>query len=122
MGRREYPLEVHCTENGCREVARYSYQTRRDLETSFELKHIKTYKCLRHSHGSNALSPENLKTEWISPPAHSAHGSRFFGSYGLIVGKGYYANATDFPEGTRIKITVEALLPMAPTSNGDYTE
>lgn len=114
MPRREYPLNVNCTEPGCDYVARYRYNSRRDLLDSWELEHAKKYKCVRHSKGSGALSPTNRIAEWLSKPSlASVTGSpkKFFGNSGVIVGDGYYVAADDFPEGTVVKITCEVIIP-----------
>lgn len=109
--KREWPLNVPCTEPGCAEVAHYRYDTKRDLVQSFELKHRATYKCVRHSKGAGVLTSQNLRAEWISAPSDERPYGRFWGSHGVLIGHGYYASAKNFPPGTRVKITAEVLPP-----------
>lgn len=109
--KRKWPLRVPCTHPGCTDVARYEYDTRRDLEASWELKNRATYKCSRHSNTARVLSMQNLRTEWISAPNRQEPYGRFIGSSGVLIGHGYYMEAKDFPVGARLKITCEVLLP-----------
>lgn len=114
MPRREWPLNVPCTELGCDYVAHYSYDSRRELLSAWERKRADHYKCLRHSKGDGVLSSNNLRTEWLSAPSSaSVAGSpkKFFGHSGIIVGDGYYVSADDFPEGAKVRIICEVILP-----------
>jgi hypothetical protein len=39
-------------------------------------------------------------------------GSRsYFGTWGIISGPGYFADANDFPEGTIVEVTARVILP-----------
>ena len=109
--KREYTLRCQCTEPGCKEVAIYYYGTRKELSESTALKYRSEYKCVRHTKGSGVIMPDNRKTEWFSEPSRQESYGRFFGGHGVIIGNGYYASANDFPVGTRIKVTCEAILP-----------
>ena len=113
--RRKWPLSVPCTHAGCTHVARYEYDTRRDLETSWELKNRATSKCSRHSDLSRVLTMENLRTEWTSEPNRQETYGRFMGNNGVLIGHGYYMEAKEFPVGTRLRITCEVLLPNNPS-------
>lgn len=111
MSRRVRRLDVPCIVPGCKEIAHYEFSSLRNLQNSYEQKHRLSYKCCRHSHGDNVLTPENLKTEWTSLPIKEENYGKFFGGSGVIIGQGYYVAATDFPAGTRVKLTCEILLP-----------
>lgn len=112
MKRRGYSRNVYCTEPGCKEFGHYTYDTRKDYDEA--VKRNRPYTCLRHSH--RMLSPTNLKAEWVSEPsAPSAKfpelEGRWFGSWAAINAENMRAEAKDFPDGTRIKITMEVILP-----------
>lgn len=109
--KREWRLNVPCTEPGCTEVARYAYETRRDFEGSFERRNAPTYKCVLHSNAARVLSMSKLRTEWISQPSRQETYGRFWGNAGLLIDTAYYARAEDFPVGTRIRVTAEVLPP-----------
>lgn len=109
--KRGYTLVCNCTEPGCHEKAVYRFDTRKGYSEAYALKYRSEYKCVRHSMGNGVLTPTNQKTEWISEPLRQEDYGRFFGGHGLIVGHGYYALANDFPVGTTIRITCEAILP-----------
>lgn len=114
MARRERILLCPCTEPGCTDVARYRYDSLRDMEQSFEMMHRATRKCSRHAKGSGVLSPTNTRTEWVSEPSNEKPYGKFFGGNGVIIGQGYYVDAKDFPVGTRVRIACEVLLPASP--------
>lgn len=109
--RRKWHLSIPCTHAGCGHVARYEYDTLRDLEQSFELRNKATYKCVRHSKGDGALSPENLKNVWVSEPLREESYGKYFGNNGVLIGQGFYVAAKDFPVGTLVRVTCEVLLP-----------
>lgn len=109
--KREWTLEVQCTEPGCGERHRYRYDTKRDLQQSFEMRHMATYKCVRHTKGAGVVTPINPRVEWLSEPLRQESYGRYWGHSGLITGRGHYADAADFPVGTRLRITCEALPP-----------
>lgn len=121
MARRSYPLTLRCAHEGCRECARYSFDSQRACVESWEYKTyiIKKhpYLCCRHSHGDGVLTPTNQKAEWISEPAQPCASARpddpyrHFGGHGVLIGPGFYASGADFPTGTRIKVTAEVILP-----------
>jgi hypothetical protein len=122
MRRQPYPLTLRCAHEGCKEYARYEFDYRRAYAESFEMRHYvkggKPWLCVRHSHGSGVLTPENLRTEWTSPASKPLDGHpqdpyRSFGSSGVLMGPGFYVNGSDFPTGTRIRVTAEAVLPEA---------
>lgn len=116
MARREYPLRFECSHPGCRESVTYRYSTRRDLETSFELKHYRNggWKCTRHYAPNEVLGAENLETRWETTAKESEHGGVYFGHSGLVIGPGFKAFAKDFPVGTKLIVTTRIELPHQP--------
>lgn len=115
MRRRKPSRTLGCTEPGCRETARYEYDNQREYVEAVRKNH--TYTCCRHSKGAGVLSMDRLKVEWTSEPSkplavNPADPYRSWGHSGVLIGHGYYAEGCDFPTGTRLKITVEVLLPM----------
>lgn len=109
MARREWPLRFKCGEDGCREVALYSFRTKRDLMESFELKNYSDgrWRCVRHNKPNEVLSVTNLSTRYELTVEQKSYG-RFFGNFGFISGPGFKAFAKDFPEGA--KVIIEATL------------
>lgn len=110
--KRPWTLTVKCTEPGCAEVARYNYDTKRDMVDSFERRHSATYKCVLHSNPGRNLSMERKFVEWVSPPSRQESFGRFWGNSGVFIHGAFYAKAEDFPVGTKIRITCEALPPV----------
>lgn len=114
--RREYSRVVYCTSPGCKEFGRYVYDTRKDYDAA--VKANRPYTCLRH--GSRMLSPTNLKAEWVSDPSGPSKKypelkGRWFGNgFASVHAEDMRAEAVDFPDGTRIKITMEVILPSDP--------
>ena len=110
--RRTHSRVVYCTEPGCKDFARYQYDTRKDYDEA--VKKNRSWTCLRHS--SRLLTPTNTKDEWISDPSGPSEKyphltGRWFGSWASIHAEDMRAEAVDFPDGTRIKITMEVILP-----------
>jgi len=59
---------------------------------------------------------DRLKVEWTSEPSRPLESNpsdpyRSWGHHGLLIDDAYYALASDFPTGTRVRITAEILLP-----------
>lgn len=110
--KREWPLSFDCAHPGCREKVRYSYETKRDLQESFELRVYSggKWKCSRHSNPERVMSPDNLETHFEAISDERPHG-KYWGQSGLMIGPGYYAECKDFPAGTKIIITARIELP-----------
>lgn len=110
--KREWRLTVKCTEPGCSEVARYSYETRKDMASSYEQRNASTWKCVTHSNPSRNLSMDRKFVEWTSQPSRETDSGRYWENSGVLIDRAYYAKAADFPVGTRIRITCEAIVPV----------
>ena len=113
MSKREWPLRFKCAHEGCGESVTYRYDTRRDLVSSFELKHYgdgKGWRCIRHNKPDEVLSAENPETRAEVVCREESYG-RFFGSNGFIYGLGVKAFAKAFPPGTKLIVTARSELP-----------
>lgn len=105
---------LKCTAPGCSDYGHWQFDSRAEYDR--HVQSTRTWTCCRHSKGAGVLSMDRLKVEWISEPSkplpnHPNDPYRSFGSSGVILGTGYYAEGRDFPTGTRIKITAEVILP-----------
>ena len=118
MARRDYPLRFGCAHPGCAETVTFRYSTRRDLQSSFELKNYYggRWRCTRHRNPGHVLSGENLATKATLECREEPYG-KFFGNSGLISGPGFLAYAKDFPPGTKLIISARIELP-DPTDPG----
>lgn len=115
MAKREWPLRFVCAHAGCSESATFRYETRRDMMSSFELKHYSggNWRCARHSDLGRVLAPDNRETRFEVISEQREHG-RFFGNFGIVSGPGFLAYATDLPAGTKLIVTARIELPPAP--------
>lgn len=124
MKRRPYFRSIPCSYPGCKEVARYQHDTLREYQESYRRDPHKIFTCCRHN-ATTVLSVTSLRSEWISEPSKPLDrinrytglpsvddGYRSWGSHGVLIGPGYYAEGKDFPTGTRIRITAEVFLPV----------
>ncbi len=112
MSRREWPFMVRCSHEGCKETATYRYPTRRDMVNSFEIKHYGRggWLCTRHTRPNEVLSATNTKTVAELVNEQRDYG-RFFGNSGFISGPGFKVWSKDLPEGARLIVTAEVVLP-----------
>jgi hypothetical protein len=113
-----------CSHTGCPEISTIEYTARRDLEGV-----SKTWTCRHHSKPNEILSPTNRETEAVltlhpsyinsyregEPPRLVGH---FWGpedaekgSHGIVSGPGFWAEAKNFPPGTRLIVTARIELP-----------
>lgn len=111
MAKREYKLTKRCAHEGCTEIGRWTYETVRDLQTSFENKN--EYRCVRHSSPNSVLGSSNTTTEKIllNKSMEGLPGLYWDGYSGFIFGPGFKAFANDFPEGTRLVVTARIEFP-----------
>lgn len=121
----DYYLKLPCTHQGCGEFGIFSYNTRREYTEG--QKRNKTWTCTRHTNPDEVLSLTNTKTETIILCKQLLYRDtdnvlgkfwqpkEYIGTErcnsGFQYGNGYKAYASDFPEGTIIKITAEVILP-----------
>lgn len=140
MSRREYVGEWPCGEAGCRERARIVYDLQRGYAEASRRYARNPWRCTRHTNPETVLGRDRLtiqaaatasRVKWSgyeaalaryvpdgrsSPPKEYLDGLFWVGagmSSGFTFGPGFKAFADDFPEGTELVITVEAVLPDA---------
>lgn len=113
MARREYKLQKRCAHEGCVEIGRWTYETARDLAASHEQRNV--YRCVRHTDPGSVLGDGNQAIEKVLTCAASdkAPGLYWDGRSGFVNGPGFKAWASDFPEGTRLIVTVRIEMPNA---------
>ena len=113
MARREYKLQKRCAHEGCAEIGRWSYETAQDLASSYEQRNV--YRCVRHTDPGSVLGGENQAIEKVltSRASDKASGMYWDSGSGLAHGPGFKAWAADFPEGTRLIVTVRIETPNA---------
>lgn len=113
MARREYKLQKRCAHEGCAEIGRWSYETARDLASSYEQRNV--YRCVRHTDPGSVLGGENQAIEKVltSRASDKAPGMYWDSGSGFAHGPGFKAWAADFPEGTRLIVTVRIETPNA---------
>lgn len=143
MTRREYHGNWPCAESGCRERARYVYDTRRDYDDAARRYAKDPWLCTRHTKPHELLGLANrlIRAEAVASKVATSDYERRLGEYeravargsnfahrpaefldglfwqgaglrsGFTCGPGFKAFATDFPEGTKLVITAEIVLP-----------
>lgn len=109
MGRK-LPLRVHCGHPGCTEVAFYEARTRKDYGDLFQRYGQGRWRCLRHTRMNENLSVDDRFKTFEIESREEPHG-KFFGNFGILTGPGFKAYASDFPPGTKIRVTAEVILP-----------
>jgi hypothetical protein len=115
MSRRQrgpYIRREPCAHAGCREVAFFEYDTLQERADSYRNRH--PWKCSRHTNPEQILSPLNTYRQSVVTVRPIEGLSKSVMSFaeirnGVIHGPGFKAYAEDFPEGTRIRVTVEVL-------------
>ncbi|MCX5336923.1 hypothetical protein [Streptomyces sp. NBC_00140] len=115
-----------CAAAGCRETSQIEYTARRDLDTVSP-----TWNCRKHDKPDEYLSPANpgqtAVLELHPKYRTDMHGqSVLLGNYwgpegepdkahhGIVSGPGFWADAKNFPPGTRLTVTATVELPPAP--------
>ena len=141
MARRPVTSRVNCAKPGCREVAHFEYDSQRDRAESEKCRKDYPWRCYRHSHEDEVLSAGNPVRETVLTVARPrnpryereledyqraverrsmfAREPREFhdfmiwdgASNGLVSGPGFRAIAEDFPEGTRLVVSVRIEMP-----------
>ncbi|NOR03665.1 hypothetical protein HGK72_26805 [Mycolicibacterium fortuitum] len=116
MARRGYTRVRRCAEEGCREVSHVHYEYKRDWADAVRREAGQPpWKCLKHDKPDVVLSPTNRERTGVLLCEQKDYG-RFWkedgrtGS-GFVSGAGFRAWADDFPPGTELIITVQAVLP-----------
>lgn len=109
MARRQYVIRAECQHPGCKEVARFEADTRKEQEEIYK-RHGRNWLCTRHTRPEEVLSPANLVRSTELESRQETYG-RFFGHSGFVSGPGFKIYAEDFPAGTKLRVTAEVILP-----------
>jgi len=112
-----------CSTTGCRETSQIEYTARRDIEGVNP-----TWTCRKHDKPNEYLSTTNLEQTAVLElhPKYRTNMDRqevLLGNYwgpegepdkahhGIVSGPGFWADAKNFPAGTRLTVTARAELP-----------
>lgn len=111
---------ARCTHPGCHETAFWEFDTRKDAAKHHPRR--QNWKCTRHTHPEEVLSSDNLTrtVTLTSTPSDSKFldpakdrfwhdGQRLASAFSHSAA--HKAYATDFPEGTKLVITAQIILP-----------
>lgn len=117
-----------CTHTGCSAYRDIEYTARRELDTV-----SKTWKCRKHDKPDEYLTVDNRERAAVLElhPEYRTNMDRqqvLLGNYwgpegepdkahhGIVSGPGFWADAKNFPPGTRLIITARIELPEPPTA------
>jgi hypothetical protein len=121
--RRTYDLHIKCSDSECHEYSNYAYDTRKEYTEG--VKRNKTWTCVRHMNPNSVLSKTNTNTSETLVCIRKQFSENSFGQFwqllkdvgteklqsGFQYGNGYKAWADEFPEGTKLVVTSEIILP-----------
>lgn len=116
MTRRGYTRTRRCAEEGCREVSFINYEYKRDYADAVRREAGQSpWKCLKHDKPDVVMSPRNRERTGVLLCEQRDYG-RYWqeegrSGTGYVYGAGFRAWAEDFPPGTELIITVQAILP-----------
>lgn len=114
MARREYAVRFNCGHPGCGEFGHYSCNRRAEVVDLQKLYYPDKWRCVRHTQPGEVLSldiPALISELSIFVEPHGKYWGTVRASSGFVYGPGFKAYANDFPEGTRLRITAEIVLP-----------
>lgn len=118
MSRRETPVRLKCGHDGCTEFGYYRCDTRREAAELQKRYWPDKWRCTRHTRPDEVLSAERPKRTTEMVLREEAHG-KYWGSNGFVYGPGFKAWGKDFPAGTILRVTAEAILPVASKQGGE---
>lgn len=119
MARRGGTARFRCTEPDCTEVAFYEYTSNADYGRLSREQKARPWQCSRHRNPEQLITPDQRvrtvvliadKSKRFPDPTTlfwRRDGDADVGS-GFLFGPGFKAHADDFPEGSRITITITA--------------
>lgn len=129
MSQRKYRSRFECAQPGCLEVETYTHDFRRDEESMRDLRRQIPFRCVRHKNPERYMKPGNeatrrvlVATASIEPlPGRKLHLSwRAEGESSgssIASGPGFYADANEFPEGTRLVVETRVEMPAERADN-----
>lgn len=120
--RRGGTARFRCAEDGCVEAVFYDYNSNADYARMHKAHTAHPWKCSRHRNPEQVLTPTNTARTVVLTAERSKRypeltklfwredGEADVGS-GFTFGHGFKAHADDFPEGSRLTITITAEMP-----------
>lgn len=126
MARRQYRSRFECAEPGCSEYESYTHDFRRDEISMRDLRRQFPFRCVKHREPGRYMKPGNeatrhvlVATASVEPlpgrkPHLTWHPEGKSSGSSIASGDGYYADANEFPEGTRLVVTAQIEMAAAP--------
>lgn len=126
MASRGGTLTIRCQTEGCREASHVSYDTQREGREILATPYYQNWKCSQHSHPERYLTLENpansivlIATDgyYTNYKGETSMTGRYWYPEGKTTGSGlnysdaHYANADNFPAGTRLVVTAYTETP-----------
>lgn len=122
VARRGGTARFRCAEDGCTEAAFYTYTSNADYARLHREQRDRPWQCSRHRNPEQLLTPANTTRSVVLTAEKSKRfpdlttlfwrvGDAADVGSGYTFGPGFKAHADDFPEGTRLVITVTAEVP-----------
>jgi hypothetical protein len=119
VARRGGTARFRCAESGCTEAAFYDYSSRADYARLHREQVERPWKCTRHRNPEQVLTPTNTTRTVVLTAEKSKRfpdltklfwreGDDADVGSGYTFGPGFRAHADDFPEGSRLIITITA--------------
>lgn len=110
----EYITRVQCGHPGCTERMFFTSSTRKEQRETADRYPPGKWFCSRHTRPDEVLSEENRRQTCFQHVV-TQNGTKYWAratiGSGFTYGPGFKAFAEDFPEGTRLLITAEIILP-----------
>lgn len=121
MSRRQ-TVRFKCGHEGCTEFAIYEYYSADERKRLYRDYDQGRWRCVRHTRPEEVLAAGNPRTvcEYTAKKLPASSGGYLEGLFwtaggktgnGFTHGPGFKAFASDFPEGTVIRVTAEVVLP-----------
>ena len=104
-----YHNRFECAHEGCRDWVIFDADTRKE-QADQQRRYSRTWLCMRHSQPDQVLGVSNRVRVYECASDERPHGV-YWGHFGFVSGPGFRAYAKDFPPGTVLRVTAEAILP-----------
>ena len=102
----KYTKSTKCSYDGCKDFGVQSFRTKSEMRA-----YKRPFWCARHRNPETILTATKKRIESVLISKETKVGIYWDGVFGLKSGHGWKAFAEDFPEGTKLKITVEIETP-----------
>lgn len=104
-------FNVKCGFGECKEWGHYETSNRKEYEKLSKKYGGGKYRCVRHTDTHEVLGLNNLKVSETLISEKKESGLYWNGFSGFAHGNGYKAYSNDFPEGTKLVVVAEIILP-----------